>query len=672
MNIVQAPQGEQWAALVDALHALTNTMTVRTHYGASHPAIARADTHCFQAFTRVLEHLSPILIAFTDGEFVICERPFPDLRERLHVLSQAMTRHDIECILVHRGMTRAECETLGATLNLPGDVPGRVREQAQAKLTHVLLRFLEARVDGVTRKSAGVDATSLVPAVREVLDGVLSAIATKNDVDVASVMDVAREIRSRCAIRGYLLETRSVVDGRDDLAAHATNVALMTGALALDAQYPEALALDLIGAALVHDIGHALLPEHVRHVPSPLLVAEEDKTSYRDHTVDGATALLLAGCPELWVMTALEHHRGVDGGGYPALGKRVPHELVRVVALASFVDHKRTVLSGKEPVPEPSAIIAQALALEERYFGKPLARRLLRALGAFPPGTVVELSSRAPALVTQANGGDPWRPQVQLLRGEAVGNRVELRELSSVGARYALSAVRAIAPPLFVLDDIHVEGAEPVLPRTSAVITVSPEKRADIDALLKEMLEDEAPKVEPPPPPPAPPPIDDLRAKLVEFLSDPPPAARPPGITKPPSLGSYSSVPPKIVEGTSSRRPPVPGGVYSSVPPRITSREEPNDGDRISGIVSRPPASPSRTPGARSSRPPRSVLVTLKGVAELARHKDLDPRAGFLFSLIDGQSTMDEVADASGFATTEAVRILEELIARGLITTREG
>ena len=77
-------------------------------------------------------------------------------------------------------------------------------------------------------------------------------------------------------------------------------------------------------------------------------------------------------------------------------------------------------------------------------------------------------------------------------------------------------------------------------------------------------------------------------------------------------------------------------------------------------------------PVARPSRPPRSLLVAAGKAADLARHKDLDPRVGFLFSLIDGSSTLEEVADASGIAQSEVVRLVEDLIARGLVTTKEG
>jgi HD-GYP domain-containing protein (c-di-GMP phosphodiesterase class II) len=187
----------------------------------------------------------------------------------------------------------------------------------------------------------------------------------------------------------------------------------------------------------LHDVGHVLLPRAIQGVPEPLLDAKS-RAVYRTHTTEGALALMSAGCPDLWIAAALEHHRGVDGLGYPTLStKEPPHELVRMIALASFLDSKRTRIDGA--AVDPDEALRLALALEDRYFGRPLVSRCVRAIGAYPPGTTVELSNRAPALVTQVNLGDPWRPQVQLLRGADAGTRVELRELNSVEVRYELS-----------------------------------------------------------------------------------------------------------------------------------------------------------------------------------------------------------------------------------------
>src|SRR5262249_55801089 len=146
-----------------------------------------------------------------------------------------------------------------------------------------------------------------------------------------------------------------------------TNVAMMTAAMALEAGYPERTCVDVTAAALVHDVGHMLLPEAIRGLPEPL-VEEAARPVFRNHTFAGASGLLYAGCHPLWVATALEHHRGADGQGYPKLeSKDPPHELVRIVALANYFDRKRTLLGGV--ADDPEIALQRALELEEKYFG---------------------------------------------------------------------------------------------------------------------------------------------------------------------------------------------------------------------------------------------------------------------------------------------------------------
>ena len=110
----------------------------------------------------------------------------------------------------------------------------------------------------------GVEVVRLVPAVRQMLADVTLAVLAEEAVDKVAVRVVASRVLTACAARSYLLEQRSVIDGRDDGATHATNVALMTAAMALEARYPEAQCIDVIAAALLHDIGHVLLPRPIQ------------------------------------------------------------------------------------------------------------------------------------------------------------------------------------------------------------------------------------------------------------------------------------------------------------------------------------------------------------------------------------------------------------------------
>ena len=449
MTLSGAPQAAEWAEVVDALHTLLNVVTIRSHYPAGHPAIAQADQAAGLHFVRLFQRLPEVVLALIDGEFLVSERPRPELRERLPGLAELMLRHGVECFVFQRGIGADECTAFGEVFSAApsSEDPVRFREQAQARFAHVLLRYAELKAQGGPR-DAGETAADVEPAVHEMLADVARAIASAGPLQLESVRKVARDIVARCADRSFALAQRCHAEGVDDLATHSANVAAMTAAMALRAGIATSVCVEATAGALLHDVGRLLLPVSVRGKPEPLL-DERARQQFRHHPFLGARALLACGCPALWVAAALEHHRGVDGKGYPTFGSPAPpHELVRMVALANFFDDKRTLLPGK--LDAPLDVLRAACALEGRYFDRASLDLFMRALGAFPPGTTVELSDRSAAVVTRVNPSDATRPEVRILVGSQVGRRVDLKTRSAVERRHELSIVRAIAPPLML------------------------------------------------------------------------------------------------------------------------------------------------------------------------------------------------------------------------------
>jgi hypothetical protein len=121
-----------------------------------------------------------------------------------------------------------------------------------------------------------------------------------------------------------------------------------------------------------------------------------------------------------------------------------PHEGTRIVTIANYLERKRIPLGDEPEAPETTARAAMGLA--GRYFDPTWLDVALRALGVFPPGTVVELTSGEPAMVMRVNPTDPLRPEVRLLFGDDAGTRVDLARFDPLERRYANSIVRALVP----------------------------------------------------------------------------------------------------------------------------------------------------------------------------------------------------------------------------------
>lgn len=636
MNETRAPKGGEWGLVIDALHALATTITVRSHYTEGHPAIAHADQSAAATFTRVLEAIPEVVVALVDGEFVICERPLPDLRTRLHSLADAMVRHEIECIVFQHGMPPEEAAILGLALAGPADVKGRVRERTQAALSRVLLRFVVRAGDSAA--GGGATGSYFVPPVRDMLLGVARDLAAESPIDKLGIGAIANQIVIAVVARSAMITQRAWSRTIDDEAAHAANVAIMAATLAADEGYPQRTVIDVAAAALVHDIGHLFLPPELRGLPEPL-VEERARPVFRNHTFAGAAMLLGAGCAPLWVAGALEHHRGVDRGGYPTLeSTEAPHELVRMISLANYFDRKRTLLAGR--ADDPEQILRAAMALEERYFGKGMVARFVRSLGVYPPGTTVELTSREPAIVTRANAADPWRPQVQLLRGQSAGRRVELRELSEKEVRHGLSIVRAIAPPLIVLADVAAAALAVELPEVPAEAGDRAPVVVELSKLVARAADGGARSA-----------TDVARAQLggMDALLD--------------ALGTVPA------EAILSAMPPPPSGfprAPRSIPPIVTP---PRASVRAPAPVTTPPApAPRDHESALLERigPLTAVPVV---IADVTKAK-LDHRAAFVLRFLDGMSSIEDILDASGVSRVETLGILDALLTANVIKIR--
>lgn len=657
----EAPRQSEWQSVLDVLHTFANMITVRSHYTDGHPAIGQADDHAASGFARVLERLPELVVALVDGEFIVSERPLPDLRSRLHALADAMTRHDIECMVFQRGMTREECGVLGRALAMPAGE--HVREEAQAQLTNVLLRFVVRAGDA--EAGAGAQSSFFVPAAQDMLLGLARALANEQPIDKLGIAALANQIVVSCAAHAGMVHQRSWTRSMEDEATHAANVATMTAMLALDAGYPQRLCIDATAGALVHDIGHLFLPEEIRGVPEPLL-DERAKPVFKNHTFAGAQMLLGAGCSALWVAAAYEHHRGADGGGYPSLeSSDPPHDLVRMIALANYYDSKRTIL-GNGAGDDPETALAGAMELEAKYFGAGLIRRFLRVFGVFPPGTTVELTSLEPALVTRANAADPWRPQVKILRGPNAGKFVEVRDIDARENRHRVSIVRAITPPLLVLSDIVVAPA--VLPMAlEESMPAYDEAAEEAKERAKLSAGDGARDA-----------ADRARAQLggMDAMLD--------DLLTVPTHALVSAMPAPL-----SSRPRAdslqipsyqPAPLVASLPPQSMSRPAPK-------LTTKPPeparTSSTRPTAATSSAPPidprdaESALLQRLGsvkavpaVVSGAPRSSLDHRAGFLLTFVDGRSSIDDILDASGLSRVDALHVLADLLTKGVIVVR--
>jgi len=249
------------------------------------------------------------------------------------------------------------------------------------------------------------------------------------------------------------------IDGRDPAArGHVRRVQRYSLALArlLERPMEERQALRL--AALLHDIGKIVVPDHLLCKPGRL--SEPEFERIKTHPEAGVAILAPAGLPEPVLRIIRHHHERWDGTGYPGSlqGEAIPSG-ARILAVADSFE-ALTSDRAYRPRMEP----AEALALIETWSGVQFDPAVVGALRenvatVLEAGARVERDPAAADLVTHPAGaaGDQARDaggfgdalhqgiaSAGAARGTAAAPRTPLAAGPGGGARDAHAAQREV------------------------------------------------------------------------------------------------------------------------------------------------------------------------------------------------------------------------------------
>lgn len=246
---------------------------------------------------------------------------------------------------------------------------------------------------------------------------------------ISQVKRIEREMLSnppKC-----LEETRTLVDGmvdsllsEGDIALHAMqsknggaeqfmhplNVTVLALILAKASDMSAEDARSLGMGGLLHDIGKSRIPSRVTHNPDPLTRAET--ALLQQHSEFGAAFARDNGLPESVINIILQHHECCDGSGYPAhLKQEQIDPLARILAVANTYDNLCNPINPAEAM-SPYEALAMMFARMRQKFDPDLLKLLIKTLGVYPPGSIVQLSDGRHGLVASVNPSKPMRPYV--------------------------------------------------------------------------------------------------------------------------------------------------------------------------------------------------------------------------------------------------------------------
>ncbi|EMB51113.1 HD-GYP domain-containing protein [Vibrio mimicus] len=252
------------------------------------------------------------------------------------------------------------------------------------------------------------------------------------------VDDIVDKLLSDDNVTLHLMNSKSEFE---DIYFHSLNVAVIGMMIGKERGLPAATIKELAFAALFHDIGKVRVPTAI--VRKKTRLTEPEENYLRLHTKYG---IELANNIEIFPESAKrvieQHHELRDGSGYP-LGMKGDEidELAQIVAVANAFDnlcHPNIPSEQKIPYVALSYLFKNCKHL---YHAENLGI-LVKFMGVFPPGTVVQLSNDMVGLVISVNAGNLLYPNVLIYDPSVPRSQAPIIDL----ADRDLKIVNAILP----------------------------------------------------------------------------------------------------------------------------------------------------------------------------------------------------------------------------------
>lgn len=251
---------------------------------------------------------------------------------------------------------------------------------------------------------------------REFVDSALGEAASGRGVDTRAASEVIEDMVSTISDNASAaLWLTSLKDKDEYTIVHSINVCILSLAFGLHLGYQGRELQQLGIGALLHDVGKVRTPSEILNKRVPL--TPDELRIVRRHPQDGYEIVARAGGAGRDVLEIIRlHHERIDGHGYPLglVGGQIPLP-VRLVSLVNAYDAMISPRPHRDPMPADKALQRLYNEADER-FGTQLVQELIRCVGVYPVGCLVELDNGALAIVLGQRAEARLRPTVLMVR----------------------------------------------------------------------------------------------------------------------------------------------------------------------------------------------------------------------------------------------------------------
>jgi HD-GYP domain-containing protein (c-di-GMP phosphodiesterase class II) len=271
------------------------------------------------------------------------------------------------------------------------------------------------------------------------LERVARDLAAHRDTDMAALQAASETLAENMIRRpGTMIWAAKMRDKSNRMYHHGLGVAIYLTALGRQLGFQREQLADLATVGLLLDLGkmeidHALLDK-------PGKLDDLEILEMQTHVHRGIEMLMATGVTSSLILSAIaEHHERVDGTGYPA---RLPGAALTIFGkMAAIADAYAAMVNPRPYAPAyaPYEAMKQLFAESQSRWFAPLVEQFVQAIGIFPVGSLVELSTGEVAIVVQHNPYRRLEPLILILTDSGKVTLPAPRELDMLKHNFSVA-----------------------------------------------------------------------------------------------------------------------------------------------------------------------------------------------------------------------------------------
>jgi HD-GYP domain-containing protein (c-di-GMP phosphodiesterase class II) len=246
----------------------------------------------------------------------------------------------------------------------------------------------------------------------ETVHDVIRDIREGKGLQLDAVQDVVEDlVESIVRHPGALQLVSRLREANESAYTHALQVAVLLVSFGRELGFSREELTQLGQVGMMLDVGKLKVDQNILEKRGNLTAAEFEQV--KRHVQHGLDIIHMSGLAHADVIAGVaQHHERLNGTGYP--GGLKEGEIGAFGQMAGIVD-VFCALTSVRPYSEPSSAydaMRQLQGWSGTYFNTGLVEQFIQAIGIFPVGTLVELSTGEIAVVLEQNRARRLKPKV--------------------------------------------------------------------------------------------------------------------------------------------------------------------------------------------------------------------------------------------------------------------